>query len=228
MKKWIITTALFLMVTSLKAQQLFDKLDPTSSTLFLNKVSSKSSGETIKGSPYLNEAFYPATIGAYDYVVMVRYNAEKDEIEVQNPDTKEAFVLPKEDRYGSIAARNIRYKLTLKHFTLDDKPAYGYLTEVFTENGLTLLRRDWIRLQPERQPKNSYDHYEPAERIKAKEAYFLELKDQSIIAMPKNQKQLLKIYPDKKEAITAFLKSNSNSFKEAQDLILLVRFLSGL
>ena len=208
------------------AQNLFDKQQNANTIMLLDDISDKAPSEKIKGSSYVNEAFFPAMISDYKDVVLVRYNAEKDEVEVQNSSTKAVFILRKDERFGKITSQNAAYTLKLFHYAEGGKPIYGYLAEVFSENGLSLLRREKIRFQAERQPKSSYDVYAPAQRIRVKDSYYLQLRSGAIVEMPNGKKALQELFSQQKEQIADFLKTNDLSFKEEKDLITLARFLS--
>lgn len=224
MKKTII--ALFLLgAFSGSAQSILDQLD-ASGGLYRDRPDG-GYHEKAQGSPYINETFAVSEIAGLVGNVRTRYNAERDEIEIQN-DQSQIFVLNKKDNFAKISNTYGKYVLRLVNYkNTSGDPVYGYLVELTTLNGISLLKRDKIILQKERQGKSSYDTYTPAKFVKAADDFYIELKDKSIIALPKNKKKFLELFPDKKDAITAFLKNNDYSMNEA-DMTKIVRFVATL
>jgi len=224
MKKTIIAL-LFLSGITASAQSVLDQLD-ASGGLYRDRPDA-AYHEKAQGSPYINETFAVSEIGGVVGNVRTRYNAERDEVEIQN-DQNQIFVMNKKDNFSKISSSYGKYILRLVNYkTEDGKDVYGYLVEVTTLNGVSLLRRDKIVLQKERPGKSSYDTYTPAKFAKAKDEFYVELKDKSIIALPKNKKKFIELFPNQKEALTTFLKTNDYSLEE-KDLIKVVRYLATL
>lgn len=224
MKKTIIAL-LLLSAISASSQSVLDQLD-ASGGLYRDRPDG-GYHEKAQGSPYISETFAISEISGVVGNVRTRYNAERDEVEIQN-DQSQIFVLNKKDNFNKISNSYGKYVLRLVNYkNSDEQPVYGYLVEITALNGISLLKRDKILLQKERQGKSSYDSYTPAKFVKAKDEYYMELKDKSIIAIPKNKKKFIELFPEKKEALTAFLKNNDYSTDEA-DLTKIVRYVATL
>ncbi|PWA06830.1 hypothetical protein [Flavobacterium psychrotolerans] len=229
MKKKLSISMVLFICCIVSAQRIADKIDPNfSGALYRNGSLNSTYHEKTEGSPYLNEKFNYAEVSGIDQKLMVRYNAESDQIEVQI-ETNDVLILTKDDKFNLISINLGLTKMKLLNYkNLKGEDVYGYLVVLFDKNEVSLLRRDKIILQKEKQPKNSYDVYSPAKLVKANEEYYLETKDKKIIPMPQNKKQLLELYPEQKEAIIPFLKNNDLSFKTESDLIKITQFLSTL
>ena len=67
----------------------------------------------------------------------------------------------------------------------------------------------------------------PAKYYKSSDIYFLKTKEK-ILEFPSSKKRLSKIFPDKKEAIEAFVKENKIDFDKESDKIKIIDFLATL
>lgn len=180
-----------------------------------------------EGSPYYNDKFLSAEISGIDALSKSRYNAEADLIEIEYKD--EIFALPKEEKYNSIRIANNLYKL-YKYTNINGQEVYGYLIELFPnpKDNVSLLKREKIKLQKEKQATNGYSSYTPPKYIKANPEYYLQLKNKEIIAFPKNKKGLIEIFKDKKSEIESFFKANNLSFKDEKDMAKITEFVATL
>jgi hypothetical protein len=230
MKKIILSSIALLSSINILIAQDHSKILPQEwiSTISRNKGFNFVKHENIEGSPYNNLLFLPADISGLDFKIMVRYNEESDQIEIQNDDAK-IFMLPKDNKYNSIFIKSLNYKLVLVNYKINTNTLVnGYLVELSNTNNFSLLRRDKITVRPEKQPKTGYDKYQPPKFIKADKEYYLKLSDNTVIPLPKNKKQIQQIYPNKTGEINTFFKTNDYSFKEETDLISIVNFMSTL
>jgi hypothetical protein len=76
--------------------------------------------------------------------------------------------------------------------------------------------------------KTSLEKDMPARYVKLDNAYYFKCNDQGIIEFPENKKQLLKLFPAKKQEIEVFLKESKVSFSEDYDKVKIIDFLSTL
>lgn len=235
MKKQFITVCaltLFAGLSAINAQssistlRVRDLIDPNHSGNYDRNHVMDSKKETVEGSPYLTTKYDYGNIAGVDQLIMMRYNAYADEIEIQDGETK-TYILPKKEEFSNINFKSLNYKLRLVNYTdAKDATVYGYLAEVAAVNGVSLFRRDHILLQAQKEAANSYDSDRPAKYIKGKPDFYLEQKDKKIIPFPKNKKGLQELYPSQKEAINTFFKENDYSFKDEKDLIKIAEFTS--
>lgn len=66
----------------------------------------------------------------------------------------------------------------------------------------------------------------PAKYVKMDDTFFLKNKDKGTSKFPDNKKGLLKLFPDKKEAIESFLKENKIDFDSESDLMKIIDFIA--
>lgn len=178
----------------------------------------------IEGSPYIIDKFLPATVEGVKGTHLMRYNAANDDIEYQKEENN-IFVLNKSLKKYDVTFMSNKYKYSVYEYT-DTKGELvkGFLIELYSST-LTLLKREKINYVPEKYPKNGYEDLVPAHYERADDEFYLKEGDK-IFPFPKNKKQLFSLYPEHKNDIDNFLKSNKISFKKDSDLISLVGFLS--
>lgn len=229
MKKLLLNTSLlFFTVLSINAQRLMDTMDPTSSgALFRNDVLNKKEMTKIEGSEYLVDEFRLAEVSGIPQQIMVRYNAMTDMIEVQN-EKKEVFSLMKKEPFNIITIIPFTDKIKLLNYKTKDGEVNGYLVELFNKNDVALYRRDKIAIQKGKEAINSYSPATSARYVKTNDEYYLSLKNETAVMMPKNKKELQDLFPEKKEEIAVYLKKNNFSLKDEKSVIEIAKFLSNL
>jgi hypothetical protein len=180
----------------------------------------------IEGSPYVVDRFLPATVEGVNGTYLMRYNAASDDIEYQKEENN-IFVLNKSLKKYDVTFMANKYKYSVYNY-IDAKgeSVKGFLIELFSST-LTLLKRERINYVPQNYPKNGYEDLVPAHYERVDDEFYLKEGDK-ISPFPKNKKQLFLLYPQYKDNIDSFLKSNKISFKKESDLIALVSFLSNL
>lgn len=219
--KHIFISALFLFASNLYSQS------GTNPSITFELLTNKEGTGKVKaeGSPYYNDKFLHSEIAGIEAASRSRYNAEADQIEIEYKD--EIFALPKEERYNSVKIVNALYKLH-KYTNTNGEDTFGYLVELSSKNNVTLLRRDKIKLQKEKQATTGYSGYTPPKYIKANSDYYLQLKNSNIVEFPSSKKKLIELFKDKKSEIETFLKANDLSFKNENDMISITEFISKL
>ena len=229
MKKLLLNTLLlsFTVFTG-NAQRIMDTMDPTSSgALFRNDVLNKKDMTKIEGSAYLVDEFRLAEISGIPQQIMIRYNAMTDMIEVQN-EKKEVFSLMKKEPFNTITIISFTDKIKLVNYKTKVGDINGYLVELYNNNEVAIYRRDKINLQKGKEAINSYSPAISARYVKANDEYYLSLKNETAVMMPKNKKELQNIFPEKKEEIAVYLKKNNFSLKDEKSVIEIAKFLSSL
>lgn len=227
MKKIFFTLALGLTLFSATAQnQIMDLVSPTNSDLFRNKVVNTNKYSKVLGTPYINEKFSLAKISGVQEFALVRYNAEADEFDIDNGENK-IYTLPKNNEYTTISFKNglQKYRL-LDYKDSRGKSVNGYLAERINKNGISLLKREKIILVQGKEAANTYATTTQDKLVKSSDEYYLEQKNKEIIEFPSSKKKLINLYPEKKEAITTFLKENDLSFGNETDLVKITEFIS--
>lgn len=228
MKKMFFTALSFFAIFSATAQNANDYLTRVNTDLIRNKLSSKDRYEKAVGSPYILEKFNLASISGVQNSVLVRYNAEADEMEIDNGDEK-IYILPKSNEYNTITLKNGMYKYILTSYK-DAKglDSHGYLVEEFSENGLTLLKKEKVNFKKGKEAENSYAQDSPSKLVRAKDEFYFKNKEGQVAAFPTSKKEIIALYPSKKAEIEKFLKENDPSFKKEDDLVKVAKFISTL
>ena len=185
----------------------------------------KTGVEDVNGTPYINDTFMPAkVIGASEISALMRYNAEKDEMEF----TKDGrnFHLYKSDSL-EIKMVNATYKYL--QYETNKSIKNGYLV-VLVERGkdkYSLYKKETITLVPKTEAKSSYDQPTKAHYRRDDDKFYITVSDK-IVAMPRKKKELLALLPNNTADIENYLKSNKVAFDDERDLINLVKFMNTL
>jgi len=214
---------LFILAANLSFSQarIFDQLDPVNSgSLMVNNERY----EKVQGVPYVTQTFMLGYIGVSKQNLLFRYNNEADNIEVKF-DEEKVYVLTKEEKFGSVLIGQNNYVL-LNYTNLNGESIYGYLIEK-NKGAVSLMKRERIVIKKEKKVETSYDTYEPPKFVRGNDEFYLKLKDNSVVAFPKNKKGIFEIFPDQKQAIDDFIKTNKTSFTNESSMIQLVQFISG-
>lgn len=215
-------------VSNTNAQAILEKIDPYSSgVLFRNPNFDNRDLVKIEGSQYLNEDYKLAEVSGVTKKLLVRYNAMTDAIEVQDEDMK-GFLLTKQSPYNTITILSNLNKIKLINYKNKEGEVYGYLSELYNKNNVILYRRDKIILQKALEARTTYQEAVPQKFVKIDEEYYLSLKNDMAIAVPKNKKELQNLFPMKKEEIAVYLKDNKFSLKDEKSIIEMVKFISTL
>lgn len=230
MKKFFLLFALSLFTAQSSIAQRFDLYNYFNTTKagvgnLMEKVGDKET-ENATGIPYINKAFALGNISGVEEAVLIKYNAYKDEMELNSGDDK-VFILPKEKEFNTLTLKSgTVYKFV--EFDNDGKNAKGYMVERFSNDNASLLKRERITLIPEKQPVNGYGSYVPPKFEKVADEYFIQLKDKNAVAFPKNKKKVIELFPSKKAEVEAYFKANKVSFKEEADMIKITQFIATL
>lgn len=178
--------------------------------------------ENVVGSPYYNEELILAKITGYENEnFALRYNAYQDEIEFKKDG--ELYYLPKiEDMVVKFISPAKEYHY--KKYSDKNIQLRGFLVLLF-DNKIALYKKEQIKFITAKEAENSYTRDKPATYTKIADTFFIQ-KGDVVNNFPKNRKELIGLFPDKKAEITAFLKKTKISFSKEIDLINLVNFLN--
>jgi len=175
--------------------------------------------EDISGSPYLDKKFYEAKVSDDYEKISVRYNSYKDEVEFQKDGSP--LVLPKETKFSRIEIGSPKQTIVLLE-TNDDLSGY-FFELVNGKNSLyKKIRTKFVDFVP---APNGYTSDKPATFKMLDPVYYIKT-EKGFIKKPKNQKDIVEQFPDKKENLATFFKSNKIKFDKEEDLIKLVNFLN--
>lgn len=177
--------------------------------------------ENVIGSPYYNAEFSPAIIGDSQTESLVRYNAFLDVVEVS--ENNSVHELPKTKENSIIKLKKSSETLTLVQYSGEYDGYYILLADGKNQ----LLKKIKIRLftekstiTPDSQTKPGQTKYD-----RQKPAYFIKTETQ-IINIPKNAKDLAFYFPEHKDDLNNFIKTNKIKLNKEEDLIKLVQFLN--
>lgn len=226
MKKNLLTTILFLTANLVVAQNngwnlKFEALDPSNAgKIFHNTLLVK---DKPKGSPYLEATFATAKVANVSQPAFMRYNVCSDEFEFITV-KHDTLILDKIDDFKTIVFTNTNKKYQLVSGALISDSKNGYLILCYEKADVVLYKKENIILYEGKIAKTSLERDMPAKYEKAQDTYFLKIKNNAIVPFPKNKNQLVKLFPNQKEAVANFIKDNEIDFKKELDLIKVCSF----
>lgn len=227
MKKIVVTITFLAAYNLVLSQETLSINQVTGDHAVFDGVKSQGKSLTydeIQGSPYHDKNFYKAKVSDNHEEVSVRYNNFRDEIEFQKE--SKILVLPKENTFSRIEIKSPKQTFILLN-TNDDlnDDLNGYFIELI--NGkYSLYKKEKIIFKDAVPAANSYASGKPASFKKLPSAYYIRTEHGTFIKKPKNQKDIIVQFPDKKERLNDFIKSNKIKFDKDEDLIKLVNFLN--
>lgn len=227
MKLKFICSALFLLALNASmAQDMIGNLLPQldNGVLERNRLDKKKN-ENVTGTPFVNDKFVPADIKSAQGTMRVRYNTESDELEISYEEA--TFVLPKKSEYDLITFKSGELLQLLNYRDARNADVYGYLYNIYQGKKTTLYLKHRSVIIPEKQPQNSYEAATPPRYSRTDDEYYFNYKE-SIVSFPDSKKDLIALYPNNKQEIEDFLKTNKLKFKTEADLIKIAAFLETL
>ncbi|MFY8186854.1 MAG: hypothetical protein ACOVLC_02730 [Flavobacterium sp.] len=224
--KFILSTLFLVAVHSAYAQDMIGNLLPQldNGVLERNRLDKKKN-ENVTGTPFVNDKFVPADIKSAQGTMRVRYNTESDELEISYEEA--TFVLPKKPEYDLITFKSGELLQLLNYRDARNADVYGYLYNIYQGNKTTLYLKHRSVIIPEKQPQNSYEAATPPRYSRTDDEYYFNYKE-SIVSFPDSKKDLIALYPNNKQEIEDFLKTNKLKFKTEADLIKIAAFLETL
>ncbi|KFC24054.1 hypothetical protein [Chryseobacterium sp. FH1] len=199
------------------AQITFGSSTNLGTVLFKDKVfDMENKNKNIQGSAYVYENFIDATIKDVDGFPKVRYNALKDDMEVQQ--NNNAYVIPREPAFSRIKIISTGETIVLEKFDYKGKPYEGYLFVISEKDPITVYKKERVEFKDFEKPRNSYAEETPARFIPQKIEFFIKTADGKIMELPKNKKKLIDLLPDKQANIEAYFKSNKVDFSNDKDV----------
>ena len=187
----------------------------------------ETAGVVITGTPYVNKNFADVNVAQLDLTAKMRYNVYEDEFEFITP-KNDTLILDKKETFANLEFIDTKTKYFLTNYTNEDnRIVLGYLIDLYQKGNFGLLKKNNILIQEEKVAKTTLEANMPAKYYNASSTYFLK-NDKNFIKFPESKKQLVKIFPDKKETIEKFLKENKIDFDITEEKIKIVDFLSTL
>ncbi|MCW3160375.1 hypothetical protein [Chryseobacterium oryctis] len=225
MKKGILNIFLTLSSIYLSAQAPISINDIKSEVAVFNNIKGDNYGKSltydqITGTPYLDKNFNKAKVSQKYEEVPIRYNSYKDEIEFKKNET--ILVLPKDSEFSKIQFTNSKQIIALIE-TSDDLSGYFFK---LVDGKNSLYKKDKIIFIDIVPAANSYAADKPAAFKKLPSIYYIQTEKGEYIKRPKNPKDIIAQFPDKKESLNIFFKSNKIKFDKEEDLVKLINFLN--
>lgn len=206
-------------------QALLSNMPPSALYSFDN------SDKTIRGSVYIQKIYMPARLSLMDgtKIFKLKYNAYNDEIEIEN-EGQEANALNKniDNLIITFVGDDKTYE-AIDYIDDEGNTSRGYFVHVNGANTKhQLLIKETIKFTDRKPAKTSYDKTKPAEFKRLSDTYFVTNGDNPAVEFPKKKKDLAKIFPDKYDNISNFMKENRIKTSREEDLIRLMNYINTL
>lgn len=158
----------------------------------------------VEGSVYLNQKFQKAQIKGVEGQWPVRYDAYRDEMEVDK--AGEVFVLKKEPEFDEIKFENAE-KAKLISYSDGNKNVLGYLFLVEKTPSYTLYRRDKVNFKEAKQASTPLEIQLASRFVPSSPTYYIQ-KGDSIYEIAKKGKGLESLFAEGKKEISKCVKES--------------------
>ena len=185
-------------------------------------TSKNSYGENITGSPFTTDDFVFGKVIGYKNNYLLRYDAFNEQMLAKRKDDK-IFIVNKETI--TEVTFNDGTKYVVFDYTFDGIKKNGYLEVLMSNSAISLLKKEVIKFRPAQKPATGYDQPKPPAFVKARDRYLISNTMGEINSFNK-KKDFLQLFPDKKNDIEKFIKSNKIKFTKEKDLIRLVEHIN--
>jgi len=177
------------------------------------------------GTSYINNEFLPASISNQKTVYSMRYNAYRDEMEVEL-DNK-AYYLPLSSNY-SITFDSLNKIYQVLDFKEKEETRKGFFVVVYLGDEISLFLKEKIKLYEEVPAKLGFTPYEPPKLGRVNDKLYVGYKNNTAIELPNKSKDILKLFSTKSHEIESYAKKNNLGFKNMEDLIQIFRYYNTL
>lgn len=185
----------------------------------INNGKAKLKYSDIQGLPYTHANFVKAKIGDTNTWIPIRYNSFLDEVEMMvNTDVYE---VSREEAPAKFTFEKTNEKLVLVN-TYDENA--GYFFEI-AEGKNRILKKIVTKFYDAVPAPNTMIAGSSARFETLKPTYFIKT-ETGLIKIPKNMKDLAASFPDRKDAVAEFVKTNKTKSNNEADLIKLNQFLN--
>ena len=179
-----------------------------------------------EGSMYTQKAFAAAKVSSIEGKSFMRYNTFSDEFEFITP-KNDTLILDKIEDFKEVMFIGSNKKFVLTPYTNNkNRLTYGYLIQLYEKGNYGLFKKENISFIEAKTAKTTLEMSMPAKYNKSEDTYFLKNKDAGISEFPDSKKDLIKLFPDKKQSIETFVKEQKISFDKEADMIKIVDFLA--
>ena len=159
-----------------------------------------------QGSPYLYQDYKKARIANNQKLVDMRYNAYKDEVDIIN--NGKNMTIYKKPEYSPIHIIDSDETIYLLDFPYKGKTISGYLFEVKKYDSFTVLMKISKSYEEGKYAQDSFDRDKQNSYSDLPDVFYIQKNTGEITEMPGTKKNLIKMFPDKKNKIEQMVKEN--------------------
>ena len=188
------------------------------------------SDKSIQGTPYMDKVFEPARVSSeITKIFYVRYNLVNDEMEVKN-ENEEVHAINKSILNITVTfLKNNKTYQVFNYLEEDDSSSNGYFILLSNINAKSKLLLKESKVFKEGQAaKSGYEQAVRPSFKKAKDKYFIKVGDDYAMELPKNKKDVAKLFPKFESQILSFIKKNKIKTSSKEDLLELTEFIDYL
>lgn len=185
-------------------------------------TSKNNPGENISGSPFTTDDFVLGTVIGYKTNFLLRYDTFNDQMLVKRKDGN-IVIINKEA--GTKVTFDDGTKYAVFDYTFDGTSKNGYLEVLLENSAISLLKKEVIKFVPAQKPASGYDRPKPPMFKKSRDQYFV-LNKKGEINLVGKKKDILILFPDIKNDIESFIRSNKIKLTKEKDLIKLVEHIN--
>jgi hypothetical protein len=187
-------------------------------------IAQSTSGETVNGTPYLDEAYAKGVIcyANKNHVVPIRYNAFRDLIEYQQSGT--AFVLDPNAAVKKVTFGNTTF--VPMPYEANGKSKYGYFA-MLDSGKVSLFVKKKITFVAAKKGGALDGSDQQAEYRKLADTFYYKISDGKLQEV-NSIKSMIASFPDKQEELTKFARKEKISPHKEKELIQFVQYYNSL
>jgi len=168
----------------------------------------------VVGSVYINDKFQPGKVQIDDkaFDAFIRYNAYKDEFEIQNQAGEITTVLRRDNVVVQMGPETYEIYSFIDE---DGNKRQGYLQKMNEGKNLLLVRKN-IELIPRREATSTYSMDQPP-KLELETQYFIKVSGKPAEPIRLKKKDILRLIPD--EDFKEYVKENDLKLKDESEII---------
>ena len=198
-------------IDHIKVASAVEQLNVNSSNLTSVDLRSKK----LVGSPYIDKAFQSGRIVGQETVYAFRYDAFKDEMEVELQGRAYYMPIPLYLKIEFLNSGKIYEVLKNAPGAETEK---GFYLPFVVGDEISLYRKELVKFYEEVPAKLGFTKYEPPKLKRTKDTFFI-VKDRTAYTVPKKKKELLQFFPGREKEVESFLKKQKINLKKEDDLV---------
>ncbi len=182
----------------------------------------------INGNPYLFQDFTRGVItvtSGQKTEANIRFDIYANEMHIKDRGDIFAIIHPEKMKFMEVDGLKFIYSKYIKSPGEESAKDGSYFI-LKSDGKCKLLVRKNMRIQDAEPPK-LYQDAKPAKFIPTSDIYYLKLNDESAVKI-KNEKELLSILADQREALSNYIRTNKFQVKEINDLEKIITYYNSL